>query len=94
MFSRNPVLSSRFLVNESEFICDEYRVKKNQRFYIRNEVPVIIGMVNGELTVSGGDEELLLKEGDFCLIPSSLERVALQSIVRSTYLMCQPQAEY
>jgi mannose-6-phosphate isomerase len=93
-FSRNSVLSSRFLVNEEAFVCDEYRVKKNQRFYISNTVPVVIGMVSGEMRISGGGESVQMIPGKFCLLPPGLERASIETATPVTYLMGQPQAEF
>ena len=91
-FSRNKTLSSRFLVNDPAFICDEYLVKKNQRFYITTTVPVILGIISGELILSGNGQSLNLKPGCFALLPPGLEKTTIESISKTNYLMCQPHA--
>ncbi|MCK9314920.1 MAG: class I mannose-6-phosphate isomerase [Verrucomicrobia bacterium] len=91
-YSRNKTLSSRFLVNDPAFICDEYQVKKNQRFYITTTVPVILGIISGELILSGNGQSLHLKAGCFALLPPGLDKTTIESISKTNYLMCQPHA--
>ena len=91
-FSRNKAISSRLLVNDPAFICDEYMVRKNQRFYISNIVPVVLAIISGELILTGNGESLHLKPGHFALLPPGLKRTTIESVTKTNYLMCQPQA--
>jgi mannose-6-phosphate isomerase len=92
-FSRNKILSSRFLFNDHAFVCDEYQLKRDQHFYINNIVPIIFGVVSGELTVSAGGETVCLKNGEFCLLPAGAGRTTIKAGTTTCYLMVQPQAE-
>lgn len=91
-FSRNPVMSTRYLLNDAAFVCDEYQVKKGQRFYIRNIVPIIMGVVSGIMVISGGGQSVSLHPGEFCLLPAGLDCACIETITRVYYLMGQPQA--
>ena len=92
-FSRNKILSSRFLFNDPAFVCDEYQLKRDQHFYINNIVPIIFGVVSGELTVTAGGETVCLKNGEFCLLPAGAGRTTIKAGTTTCYLMVQPQAE-
>ena len=92
-FSRNKILSSRFLFNDPAFVCDEYQLKRDQHFYINNIVPIIFGVVSGELMVSAGGETVCLKNGEFCLLPAGAGRTTIKAGTTTCYLMVQPQAE-
>lgn len=91
-FSRNRVLSSRFLVNDPAFVCDEYQVRKNQRFYVTNIVPVVLGLVSGEMLISAGGQSVHLKPGQFCLLPPAAGKTSIETLTKVCYLMGQPQA--
>jgi mannose-6-phosphate isomerase class I len=67
-------------------------VKKNQRFYITTTVPVILGIISGELILSGNGQSLQLKPGCFALLPPGLDKTTIESISKTNYLMYQPHA--
>jgi mannose-6-phosphate isomerase len=92
-YSRNPVIKSRFLVDDALFTVDTFQVRKNQRFYIQLPVPVIIGVIEGQMTISGGGQSVIVKPGQFCLMPSGVERVTIETQSRVHYIQAQPKLE-
>ncbi|HMJ91487.1 MAG TPA: type I phosphomannose isomerase catalytic subunit [Candidatus Acidoferrum sp.] len=85
-FSRNEEISIRYLVNDPLFRVNQWRVKRDARFYLTSELPQIIGVMNGEIIIRHGEEELTLKPGHFCLLPASIGRVTITSPKRSEFL--------
>ena len=90
-FSRNKTLSSRFLVNDPAFICDEYQNLEKPAF-IYHYCPRYFGIISGEIILSGNRQSLHLKPGCFALLPPGLEKTTIESISKTNYLMCQPHA--
>ena len=85
-YSRNPTISIRFLVDHPLFRVDACKVKRGQRFHLRIPAAHILAVVKGRLELTWGDHNLLLKAGDFVLLPLSLQRVTLTAQTQVEYL--------
>jgi len=85
-WSRNPTISIRFLVDDPLFRVDACKVKRGQRFHLRIPAAHILAVVKGRLELTWHDHNLLLKAGDFVLLPASLERVTLLAQTQIEYL--------
>lgn len=89
IYSRNPTMKVRYVVDNPLFRVDGYQVKRGVRWYLRSEAMQIIGVLQGELSVGHGDQTILLKPGGFCLLPASLGRVTLMAERAVEYLHVQ-----
>lgn len=89
-YSRNEVFAVRYLVDDPLFRVDACQVKRGKRFYLSSDSVQIIGIVRGTLTVSHGTTSLILKPGDFCLLPACLGRTALTAQTQTEFLHLQP----
>lgn len=85
-YSRNPTISIRFLVDHPLFRVDACKVKRGQRFHLRIPAAHILAVVKGRLELTWREHTLLLKAGDFVLLPVSLERVSLTAQTQVEYL--------
>src|SRR4029078_8212180 len=85
-WSRNPTSSIRFLVDDPLFRVDACKVNRGQRFHLRIPAAHILAVVKGRLELTWHDHTLLLKAGDFVLLPASLERVTLLAQTQIAYL--------
>lgn len=89
VFSRNPTMSVRYVVDDPLFRVDAYRVKRGLRWYLRSESVQILGVLRGQLDLKSGDTEVTVKAGGFCLLPACLERVTVVAPVPTEYLHVQ-----
>ena len=78
-YSRNETFAVRYLVDDPLFRTNAWQIKRGQRFHVSSKLPQIFGVVRGRLTISGNNVEVPLKPGDFCLVPSAVERISVQS---------------
>jgi len=78
-YSRNETFSVRYLIDDPLFRVNAWQVKRGERFYVSSRLPQIFGVLRGRMTVRGNDVEVALKPGDFCLVPSIVERVSVQT---------------
>jgi mannose-6-phosphate isomerase len=85
-FSRNEDISIRYLVDDPLFRVNQWRVKRDARFYLRSESPQILGVMSGELVVRHSEHDLALKPGSFCLLPASLDRVTITAPKKAEFL--------
>ena len=90
IYSRNPNLKTRFLVDDPLFKVDASQAKRGLRFYIRSSAFQILGLIKGRLTLAYQDTELTLQPGQFALLPACLERVTVEAVKASEYLHIQP----
>jgi mannose-6-phosphate isomerase len=88
-YSRNPVIKLRYVVDDPLFRVDAYQVKRGQRFYLQLEVTQIIGLLRGRLEISFQGTPLLVRAGQFVMLPAALERVALTAETQVEYLQIQ-----
>lgn len=89
-FSRNEVFAVKYLLDDPLFRIDACQVKRGKRFYLSSESVQIVGIVRGKLNVSHEGSTLVLKPGDFCLLPACLGRTALTAEVQTEFLHIQP----
>ena len=85
-YSRNPTISIRFLVDHPLFRVYACKVKRGQRFHLRIPAAHILAIIKGRLELTWRDHQLLLKPGDFVLLPLSLERITLTAQTQIEYL--------
>src|SRR5688572_3045694 len=85
-YSRNPTISIRFLVDHPLFRVDACKVKRGQRFHLRIPAAHILAIVKGRMELTWAEHTLLLKAGDFVLLPLCLERVTLTAQTQLEYL--------
>lgn len=88
-YSRNPTISIRFLTDHPLFRVDACKVKRGQRFHLRIPAAHILAVIKGRLELTWRDHQLLLKPGDFVLLPLSLERITLTAQTQVEYLQVQ-----
>jgi mannose-6-phosphate isomerase len=89
-YSRNENFKVRFLVDDPLFRVDACQVKRGQRFHLRSASVQILGLIRGRLAVAHGETKLVLKAGDFGLLPASLGRVTLTAELQTEFLHVQP----
>ena len=78
-YSRSEVFATRYLVDDPLFRANSWRVKRGQRFHVSNKLPQIFGILHGRLVLSANGVEVTVSPGQFCLVPASLERIAVQA---------------
>jgi mannose-6-phosphate isomerase len=78
-YSQNDTFAVRYLVDDPLFRVNAWRIRSGKRFYVSNNLPQIFGIVRGRLTLTGNGVEVVLKAGDFCLVPASVGRISVQS---------------
>ena len=89
LYSRNPTVAVRYLVDDPLFRVDACRVKRRQHFYISSDGAQIIGLLQGRLSIKHGDIVVNLKAGEFVLLPACLGRVTLDTETQVEYLHVQ-----
>jgi len=89
-YSRNATFKVRFLVDDPLFRVDACQVKRGQRFHLRSASAQIIGLIRGRVAVAHDETKLVLKAGDFCLLPACLGRVSLTAELQTEFLHVQP----
>jgi mannose-6-phosphate isomerase len=90
IYSRNPTLKVRFLVDQPLFTVNACQVKRGGRFYVRGTTPQIIGLLRGRLVLSYAGQDLRLAPGQFALLPACLERTALTAETQVEFLQAEP----
>jgi mannose-6-phosphate isomerase len=89
IYSRNPTLAVRYLVNDPLFRVDACQARRGARFHLRSESLQILGIVRGRLELRHGEMTVPLKPGDFCLLPACLDRVTVTSEKQTEFLHVQ-----
>jgi mannose-6-phosphate isomerase len=89
IYSRNPTLAVRYLVNDPLFRVDACQARRGARFHLRSESLQILGVVRGRLELKHGEMIVPLKPGDFCLLPACLDRVTVTSEKQTEFLHVQ-----
>lgn len=89
VYSRNPVLKVRVLVDDPLFRVDVCQVKRGERFHLRSDGAQILGMLHGRLEIIFEDAKLKLQAGQFALLPASLGRVRLNAETQVEFLHVQ-----
>ena len=89
IYSRNPTLAVRYLVNDPLFRVDACQAKRGARFHLRSESLQILGIVRGRLELKHQELIVPLKAGDFCLLPACLDRVTVTTETQTEFLHVQ-----
>ena len=89
IYSRNPTLAVRYLVDDPLFRVDACKVKRGGRFYLRSDGFQILAMVKGKLSIDYKDMKVKLEAGQFCLLPAALERVTVTTDTQVDFLQIQ-----
>ena len=89
-YSRNEVFAVRYIIDDPLFRVDACQVKRGKRFYLSSESMQILGVIRGQLAVGQSEHQLLLKPGDFCLLPACLGRIPLTAETKTEFLHIQP----
>jgi mannose-6-phosphate isomerase len=92
VYSRNPSLSIRYLVENPLFVVNGCKVRRGERFYLRSPAFQIIGLLSGSLQISAAGQAVALRPGGFVLLPAALERTALTAGEKSEYLHIETPA--
>lgn len=88
-YTRKPKFSIRPLVNHTLFRVDACKVPRGHRFQMRLAAGQILGVIVGRLELTWREHILLLKAGDFVLLPLSLGQIALEAQSRAEFLQVQ-----
>jgi len=80
----------RHLVKDPLFTVDHVQVTRAQHREIRSHQLEIAGVLQGQLVVAGGDQEIRLHAGQFCLKPASLSAMTLRLEPPMSYLHIRP----
>lgn len=89
VYSKNPVLKVRVLVDDPLFRVDACLVNRGERFHLRSEGLQMVGILRGSLEILFGEEKLELQAGQFGLLPASLGRVTLTALKQVEFLHVQ-----
>ena len=92
IYSRNPTLSIRYLVENPLFVVNGCQVRRGARFYLRGPGFQIVGLLSGELRLAANGQEVVLQPGGFVLLPAALERTAITAGRKSEYLHIEAPA--
>jgi len=84
--SASKVASATPLVDCPLFELDAQRAGKGESVKFAAGKLRIIGMVHGWAKVSGGNESVEIKSGEFCLIPASLKQTEASFESDSSFL--------
>jgi mannose-6-phosphate isomerase len=89
VYSKNPALKIRVLVDDPLFRVDACMVKRGERFHLRSEGLQILGLLRGGLEITYDELKLELQAGQFALLPASLGRVTLTALKQVEFLHVQ-----
>ena len=94
IYSRNPALGVRFLVQDPLFVVNGCKVRRGERFYLSSPSFQIIGLLSGALRLGAGGQEVDLKPGGFVLLPACLARTVINAEAKSEYLHIEVPARW
>jgi mannose-6-phosphate isomerase len=80
----------RNLVKDPLFTVDYVRFARGQPGGIRSDQLEIVGVLEGRMVVTGGDQEIRLRAGQFCLKPAGLGEMTLSLQPPVSYLHIGP----
>ena len=92
VYSRNPQVAVRYLVDDPLFRADACLVKRGQRFHLRSDGAQVLGLLRGRLAIGHEGTTLTLKAGQFALLPACLGRVSLDAETQVEFLHVQNRA--
>ncbi len=79
----------RTLVDDPLFRVQQMEFPASAAAPLPNQKMSIVGLVKGEIILSGGEEKLTLVPGEFCLVPAAAARATLLASTPSTVLMVE-----
>ncbi|MFM1770326.1 MAG: hypothetical protein RJA22_2855 [Verrucomicrobiota bacterium] len=88
-YSRNLSLSLRYLVDDPLFRVGAWRAAKGERFHLNSDAFQIVGVLHGRLHLAHDAHPVTLNPGQFALIPACLNRVTVETPVKSEFLHAQ-----
>ena len=80
----------RCLAKDPLFVVDHVRDVRDEHREIRSDQLEIIGVLEGQVVVTGGDQEIRLRAGQFCLKPAALREMKLSGPLPVSYLQIRP----
>lgn len=89
VYSKNPAMKVRVLVDDPLFRVDACMVKRDGRFHLTGDGLQIIGLLKGEMEIKHGETLLELKAGEFAMLPASLGRVTIIAKKQMEFLLVQ-----
>jgi mannose-6-phosphate isomerase len=90
-FEGREGMQVRSLVRCAEFEVEARRADPGARQEITlGDAPVILGMVQGEIKVMAGEEEVRVPAGRFCLVPAGCGKGVVETVGRAEYLVVRP----
>jgi mannose-6-phosphate isomerase len=78
------------LVRHPLFKADVFRALSNETILFRQPRLRILAVLENRVVATGGKVSVELQPGQFCLIPASLNEVALANEINSSFLMVEP----
>lgn len=82
-----PNYSTRSLVNDPLFKVSEIVLRSGDYSLPRQPKPQIIGLLEGEITVTGGGHSVSLRPGQFCLVPACLFTAKVSAAAPAGFLL-------
>jgi len=89
IYSHNPLIKIRVLVDDPLFRVDACQVKRGERFYLSSAGLQILGLLQGRLEIVFGESRLKIQAGQFALLPACLGRVAFNAETKVEFLHVQ-----
>ena len=80
------------LANDPLFVVEAVSATRKMSDAVRGGNLELIGVIEGQLTVTHASGEIALGPGRFCLIPAGLERVTLTSEPSAKFLRVRPES--
>ena len=89
IYSQSPTFAIRFLVDDPLFRVDAVRVRRHERFHLKSDGAQILGVLQGRLRIEHPGAVVILRPGQFVLVPASLGRVTITVEARAEFLHVQ-----
>ena len=80
----------RPLADDPLFRVEAWQVRPDQQFDLEGGSAQILGLLRGRLAIMHGETRLLLKAGEFCLLPACLGPVTLTAHAPVEFLRARP----
>lgn len=82
-----PNYATRALINTHLFKVGEVTLRSGDYHLPRQPKPQIIGLLEGGVSVTGGEHTVELRPGQFCLLPACLRTARITARLSSTFLL-------
>lgn len=79
----------QYLLDDPLFRINVTQVRRGQRFHLTSHGAQVLGLVSGRMEVTANGEKVLLKPGQFVLLPASLTRITFEALARVEFLQVQ-----